>query len=178
MHRIKTTAKVPMLEELRIPASLIMETQKFEIAPQQELTMNFRICSKDPMGFAAVVFGNFLTYENAKNFLPEEVTEDEYTFVSDVEEGVQDMLDYLVFALETCKKLITGEINTTTVSGKLIPARNVTKLGAYLMCLGRQDLYVVMNNKNIYHPFGIPCLREVCSIIGVDFPKELIKVIG
>lgn len=177
MYKIKTSAKCHVAPELRIPASQIMTIQKFEIASQESIVFNFRACSKDPMGFASTVFGSFITYENAKVFLPESVTEEDYKYVSDLEEGVQDMLDYLVFAIETCKLLVSGEIDPTTTQGKIVSARSGIKLSAYLLCLGRHDLYTIFQNKASAHPHCLPQIKELCSRFGIDLPKELLKLI-
>lgn len=87
---------------------------------------------------------------------------DEWTYVDTVEEATQDFLDYMVFAWS---KIMDEK--------GLSAGRSVIKLGAWLRVLGRDDLYEIISDDDLYLPYGAPAIEKVCHEMGIEFPNNI-----
>lgn len=82
--------------------------------------------------------------------------------VQTTEEATQDFLDYMVFAWDKA----LGQRG-------LSAGRSIQKLGAWLQVLGRDDLHELINDENLYAPYGAPALIAVCERMGIQVPNDL-----
>lgn len=119
-------------------------------------------------GFDKEVYIEFLDFENAKEFLSEEYSkkvesgETEFKYVNDIHVAAQDFLDYMNFAWGKAQD-----------ERGLSASRSVAKLGAWLWMMGRNDLEEMINDDDLYNPYGAPALIAVCKEMGIKYPESL-----
>lgn len=122
----------------------------------------------DFFGFMASVAIPFLPKDVVYGMLNEEYREkldsgeDEHIQITDVYEGAQDFLDYMVFAW----------MKAMDERG-LSAGRSIEKLKAWMIILGRPDVATVLDDDNLYPPYGRPALRKACEMLGIDVPSYL-----
>lgn len=121
------------------------------------------------------IFGNekevlvhYLDFEYAKEFYKDEfVTDvlnnkkDKPLKIDDIFETAQDFLDYMIFGWS--KALDERSLSAS---------RTISKCGACLWLLGRDDLYYIIHSDVLYNPYGMPNLIEVCENLGIKVPEE------
>jgi len=117
--------------------------------------------------FERGVLFDFMELATMKPFLkPEFQTDDELakltTDTDNIEDAVQDFLDYMVFAW----------MKATDERG-ISASRSVCKLGEWLWILGREDLYDVIHDDSLYNPYGAPALIAVCEDLGIEVPEDV-----
>jgi hypothetical protein len=140
-------------------------------SPQEILKRMHSI--NDILGFERSVLAGFLPFEEIKTVASEEYIqkieskEEIFYYVSDIYEAVQDFLDYMVFAW--MKALDERGISAS---------RSISKLSAWLWLFGRDDLYDLIHNENLYNPYGMPALIEVCKALGIECPKDCLAFAG
>jgi len=165
--------KVPHLQYGRIEATdEFIEKNKFVLKTQDEIYQRLKKTSSGfmAMDFRPEVLINHLNYDLAKEFLNDEYKEKvdkgeiKSEYVSDIKEIVQDFLDYMVFAWGKAED-----------ERGISAGRSLQKLGAWLWLLNREDLETIINDDDLYNPYGSPALIEVCNQLGVEVPSSLVE---
>lgn len=128
--------------------------------------------ANDIFGFGTQVLADYLPKSVvAANLIANEAKEAfetaEFRQITDVEEAVQDMLDYWQFGLG--KALDRRGISAS---------RTVMKLGAWLWLLGREDLAAMIQDEANYNPYGMPALVALGDILGLEVPNECREFAG
>ena len=118
--------------------------------------------------FDREVFIDYLSYENAKSFYSDEYNLkiankelEQPLAITDIKETIQDFLDYMVFAWGKA-------IDERGISA----SRSISKLAAWLWLLGREDLEDSINRDDLYEPYGMPALIEVCNMLNINVPNK------
>jgi hypothetical protein len=127
-----------------------------------------RICDSDGFfGFSKEIYFQYLTKANLVKFTKSESRnsdlEAQDPVVTNIYKATQDLLDYIVFAWS--KALDQRGISAT---------RSIEKIGCYLWLLGRDDLFELIHQDDLYTPYGAPALIAVCDSLGIEVPQELI----
>lgn len=127
---------------------------------------------KDLFGFESEIYLDFLPLDLVKQDLkPEYVKEiedgKEQWNVTSFEDAVQDFLDYMNFAWDKAES-----------ERGISASRSISKLGAYLYCFGRKDLYELINDRSLYEPYGAPALIAVCEKLSINVPQSLREFAG
>ena len=128
-----------------------------------------RIENSNCFDFAANVLADYLNWSTAKKFYKDEYVKDveagkkkKPKRINDIYETAQDFLDYMVFGW------------MKAMDGRGISAgRTVNKLGHWLWLMGRDDLKAIINDDDLYNPYGTPALIAVCEKMGVEVPDDL-----
>ena len=130
-----------------------------------------RIESAGWLDFAADVLSDYISWKNAKQFYNDEYIksvksgkEKKPRMITDIYETAQDFLDYMVF----------GWMKAIDERG-ISASRTINKLGHWLWLMGREDLKHLINDEDLYNPYGAPALIAVCKKMGISVPKELIE---
>jgi len=135
-----------------------------------ETEISERIKNGHMFDFASDVLLDYLSWENAKKFYKDEYVkkidsgeEKRPKKITDIYETAQDFLDYMVF----CWMKAIDERG-------LSASRTISKLSHWLWLMGRDDLESLVNDDELYNPYGSPALIAVCEKMGIDVPKDLI----
>ena len=128
-----------------------------------------RINNDDIFGFAEDVLLDYLSWKNAKKFYKKEYVkkvedgkEEKPRRITDIYETAQDFLDYMVF----------GWMKAVDQRG-LSAGRTICKLAHWLWLMGRDDLKALIQDDDLYNPYGAPALIAVCKKMGIKVPKYL-----
>jgi len=130
-----------------------------------------RIENAGGFDFASDVLADYLGWEESKKMYKDE-------FVKEVEEGkkekpnkiddiyetAQDFLDYMVF----------GWMKSKDERG-LSAGRTINKLGHWLWLMGRDDLRRLVDDDELYNPYGMPALIKVCEEMEIKVPDDCIE---
>ena len=122
----------------------------------------------DFFGFSKEVAFRFLSFEDVKNHLSKEYLEKiekgeaKYVQVTDVMEGVQDFLDYMVFAWMKARD-----------ERGLSAVRSLYKLSAWMKILSRPDVADILLDDSLSASYGKPALRKVCDVLGIEAPDDI-----
>ena len=123
----------------------------------------------DFLGFSKDVAIYFVSFEEAKPLLKpeyvEKVVSGEKEFsppITDVMEAAQDFLDYMVFAW--MKAMDERGISAS---------RSITKLASWMRILNRPDIAAILDDDDLYDPYGRPALRKACVELGITYPDYL-----
>ncbi len=149
-----------------------IDKNKFKLRTQEEIVAKVKEYISQPsmFDFRPEVLMEHLNLESVKEFVKEEYLakvnsgEIQHEFCDNVLEATQDFLDYMNFAW--------GEAEDER---SLSASRSIQKLGAFLWLLNREDLVEVIDNDDLYNPYGAPALIEVCNQLGVEVPTSLIE---
>lgn len=120
------------------------------------------------LDFSSEVYPKFLSVEDSREFFKEEYFDKvasgelEIPPIPSLEEAAQDFLDYMNFAWGKAED--ERGISAT---------RSVQKLGAYLWLFGRDDLRRLIDDDELYNPYGAPALIAVCEEMDIDVPDSL-----
>jgi len=124
---------------------------------------------KDFFGFKTEVAIHFLPFDKVKKYykdefvkMVEEGKEEAPKQTTDVYEACQDFLDYMVFAW---MKAMDERGHSAS--------RSVLKLATWMRILNRTDVAEVLEDDNIYSPYGKPALIEACKMLGIKYPDYL-----
>lgn len=119
--------------------------------------------------FSSEILVEYLPWEMAKASYKEEYQKEvdsgtkTYVQITDLYEGVQDMLDYMVF----------GWMKALDQRG-ISASRTINKVAAWLWLFGRDDLRRLVEDDDIYNPYGAPALIELNKALGIESPEDLI----
>lgn len=111
-------------------------------------------------GFDKDAIVPYLSYENAKDFLKPEVTQEGWDKAKlEIKETVviEEMRDYMEFAWGKVKDHRGLSAN-----------RSVEKMGAWLFVLGEDELVAMTDDDGAYPQYGAPILAAICK--KYDFP--------
>ncbi len=121
--------------------------------------------------FAAEVLVDYLSWKNAKQFYKDDYVKEVESGkrekpkkITDIYETAQDFLDYMVFGW---KKALDKK--------GLSAIRTINKLSHWLWLMGREDLERLIQNDELYNPYGTPALIAVCEKMGIKVPEDLIE---
>lgn len=138
---------------------------------QKEIFERIKKESENPFSFSADVLIDYLDWEKSKQFYKNEYIkkvkdkkEKKPTKITDIYETVQDMLDYLIF----------GYMKALDERG-LSAGRTIDKLSHWLWLLGREDLKRLVNDNELYNPYGMPALIELTKALGLKVPEDCIE---
>lgn len=126
--------------------------------------------SKGGFGFDREVAIYFLSYTDVREKLNDSAKEKYdadpalWKTITDVNEAVQDFLDYMVF----------GWTKAMDERG-LSAGRTIEKLSAWMKILSRPDIAEILNNENRYAPYGRPALKDACDALEIIAPDYLWK---
>ncbi len=154
-------------ERIELPANFIAANKLSLKRSEKEIKERIEKGS-DPFCFGEAVLIDYLTYENAIPYLTEEYKEkvnkkgEKWRQITNVKEAAQDFLDYMVFAWGKAEN-----------QRGLSASRSIIKLGAWLWLLGREDLSELINNEDLYNPYGAPALIAVCDNMGIKVSDSL-----
>ena len=109
----------------------------------------------------------FLPFEVLKSYYKEhsvntEENDEDWRQITDIKEAAQDFLDYMVFAWKKA-------IDEKGVSA----SRSIDKLSAWMRILGRTDIAEILDNDDLFYPYGRPALKKACQILGIKHSEYL-----
>lgn len=134
---------------------------------QDEIFEKMKGGADDMFGFTVSILAPYAEYERSKEFYNDEYKakvasgEIKHEVSTDLVETVQDMVDYLIFGLG---KALDGR--------GLSASRTVSKVGAWLWLLGREDLERTIHRDDLYNPYGMRALIAVCEDLGIEVSQE------
>jgi hypothetical protein len=121
-------------------------------------------------GNATEVLCGYLEWDRAKKFYKGEYVEkvekgleEKPKQIDDIYEATQDMMDYLIF----------GYMKSMDERG-LSAGRTIEKLGHWMWLLGRDDLRRLVDDDELYPPYGMPALIALTKELGLDVPQDCI----
>ena len=149
-----------------------IKRNKFKMRTEEEISEKIEEYSKEDslFDFRPEVLVQHLGWDLAKKFYKEEYVdkvdkgEDKYEKISDIKVVVKNFLDYMVFAWGKAED-----------ERGLSASRSIQKLSAWLWLLNRDDLVTIINDDELYNPYGSPALIEVCNELGIEVPNSLIE---
>ncbi len=122
------------------------------------------------LDFKSEVLVNYLTFEDAKPYLSEEFRKEiesgsgQWQQITSIEKCVAEFLNYMEFAWGKAQ-------DRRGISA----SRNIDKLGMWLWIMNREDLQEILDDDDLYNPYGAPALVEVCNQLGIEVPSSLIE---
>ena len=157
-----TPIKVPggLVDRLIATPEFIHRNRLSLTRTQDEIVAKMKESSKYLFNFVPEVLVDYLSRENAKEVA-------EWAPITTIEETAQDFLDYLNFGWE--KALDQRGLSAS---------RTLNKLGAWLWLMGRDDLVELIDDDNLYEPYGMPALIAVAEKMGVDVPRKCRKFVN
>ena len=150
-------------DRLAIGLAEFAEKNNFKLISQDEIVKLMQKHSKSGFDFAPEVIVNFLEVESLRQFTRPDADLTGFKTFS-FEEGVQDFLDYLVFAWG--KALDERGISAS---------RSIQKLSAWLRIYNRPDLADILNDSSLYNPYGAPALLKVSNELGIEPPADFVE---
>ena len=106
-------------------------------------------------GFETGNLVNFLEFENAKEFLKDDVTKDEWEKVREFDPA-KEIKRYMSFAWEKAND-----------HRGLSSSRSLSHMRAWLWLDGQDDLLKFLDNDSNYAPYGKPVLSKICLHYGL-----------
>jgi len=144
-----------------------IQSNNLELVRTEEEILK-RIEDSDMFDFAPEVLADYLSWEKAKQFYKDEYVkkvdsgDKKYEKITDISEATQDFLDYMVF----------GWMKAMDERG-ISAGRTVRKLGHWLWLMNRDDLRRIIDDGELYNPYGSPALIAVCEEMGIKVPDNL-----
>ena len=126
----------------------------------------------DIFGFRKEVIIEHLPWELAKKYFKKDYVidiekgEKEFSHIDNIAEITQDFLDYMVFAWMKA-------MNERSISA----SRSIGKLATWMRILSRPDIADILENDDLYYPYGRPVLVKACEELGIDYPKYLNEIV-
>lgn len=167
-YKIKTLIepdeRIPVTKEFIKKNKLSLRRSKEEILKQIEEHRN------EMVDFWVAVLLDYVPFESVKHLLKEEALEKyesgecKWTVITDVEESVQDFLDYMVFAWRKAENM-----------RGLSASRSINKLSCWAWLLGRDDVMEILEDDSLYNPYGAPALVKACKTLGIKVPNRIVK---
>jgi len=147
-----------------------IKKNKFKLERTQAEILEKISSNDDFWGNKQEVLMDFLEWKNSKQFYKDIFVkkvnngeESEIKAITDIKEAVQDMLDYLIF----------GYMKSLDERG-ISSSRTIEKLSAWFWILGRNDLHELVEDDELYNPYGMPALIAVSEQMGLKAPKDCI----
>lgn len=133
----------------------------------KQLSEAYRIVFEDDFfGFYGEVIVPRLKYDDAKEWLQDDVTESDFREM--VEEYpktkdaiIEELRDYMDFAWGKCED-----------ERGISAGRSINKIAAWLMILD-DDLWQELHKGDDFYPYGAPLLAKVCDKYGFDAPETI-----
>lgn len=144
-----------------------IETNRLSINVQAAKDIMYRETSFF-LDFECEVAIDFLPFKEGRYFFNKdyirkvESGEVKHKYISDVKEGVQDFLDYMVFAWMK----VMDERGLSAM-------RSIIKLSTWMEILNRKDIADILSDEKLYNPFGRPALKKACDELGIKYPDYL-----
>lgn len=166
-------SKTPLSRERIFATEDFISRNRLSLKSQEEIIQKLHQIQETQsfMDFRPEVLIDFLSMENAKPFLNQDYVkklesgEEQYgDVVTTIEECAQDFLDYMNFAWGKAED-----------ERGISASRSIQKLGIWLWLMNRDDLRIIIEDDALYNPYGAPALIEVCSQMGIEVPKSLVK---
>ncbi len=162
--------KVTYLSTDRIFTSKeFIERNNLKLKSVDEICEIYKELGKDDfLGFSFDVFAKFVPFEKAKyNFEDDFINKvesglEKWTFINTIEEASQDFLDYMNFAWGKAED-----------KRGISASRSIEKLSMFLRIMGREDLAELIDDDDLYNPYGAPALIAVCDKMGIQVPDSL-----
>jgi len=115
---------------------------------------------KSPLSFDAEALINFLPYEEAKEFLKEGTTAEQWNkiYIKATRENViKEIREYMEFALGKAEN-----------HRGLSAIRSIEKMNAWIWLLDDEDKI----NWDNYANYGAPILKQICELYNLPFPDN------
>jgi hypothetical protein len=113
---------------------------------------------EDPLGFEVNIYIAYLTYENAKPYLKDEITKEDWD--SDYEHPTDRMRSYLGFAWEKANGRRGISAN-----------RSIMHYGAWMWLIGEDKFAEELLSFEGYRCYGKPQLKKICGYLGLEYQK-------
>lgn len=148
----------------------LIENNKLQLRTPDELATKFDELQKSSgmFDFRPEVLISYLTFESAKPYLNEDYVKEvesgtkQWEQIITIEKCAEDFLDYMKFAWGKAED-----------ERGLSASRSVQKLGMWLWIMNRDDLRRIIEDDELYNPYGAPALIEVCDTMGIEVPNSL-----
>lgn len=131
--------------------------------------IRYRILNDNGFDFTDVLV-DFLDFADGKEFYKDEYVKQVESGKEKkperikIEEATQDFLDYLVFGWSKAED-----------KRCLSASRTISKLSNWMWVLGRDDIVDVLQDNELYNPYGAPALVKASVLLGITPPKSLVE---
>jgi len=150
----------------------LIKKNKLQLKTQQEFVNKFDELknSGGVFDFRPEVLVNYLTFENAKPHLMKDYVKEveqglkQWEQITTIEKCADDFLQYMAFAWGKAED-----------ERGISASRSIQKLGMWLWIMNRDDLRTIIEDDDLYNPYGAPALIEVCNQMGIEVPNSLIE---
>lgn len=150
----------------------LITKNNLQLRSQNELSGKFNELqnSGEIFDFRPEVLINYLSFENAKPYLKEEYVKqvesgkERWEQIATIEKCAEEFLDYM--------KFVWGKAEDKR---GISASRSVQKLGMWLWIMNRDDLRRIIEDDDLYDPYGAPALIEVCNQMGIKVPNSLVE---
>lgn len=150
-----------------------ISANKLVLRTQEEISNKFKQITEEAkvqvFDFRAEVLMPYMEFETAKPFLKQDAIDLVTSNVepwkygkNEIKAITKEFLDYMQFAWGKA----TGRRGISA-------ARSIQKLSVWLWILGREDLETLIDDDNLYNPYGAPALVAVCNVLGVYVPDDV-----
>lgn len=142
-----------------------IEKNKLKLNKTSEEIVGKMNSNEDILDFGKDVLIDYLDYEHVKPYLKEEKVEElknSWKPITDLRVCAQDFLDYMVFAWGKAED-----------ERGISSSRSISKLSAWMWLLGRDDLRRLLEDEDLYNPYGAPALIKCCEELGIEVPNSL-----
>lgn len=165
-------SKTPLYYDRILVTPEFIEKNNLKLRSQEEILEKMKKITEEQasMDFSVEVIVYYLNWENIKPYLKEEYIEkvengeEQFNFVTSIEECAQDFLDYMNFAWGKAE-------NQRGISA----SRSIQKLSTWAWLMGREDISDVLQDDSLYNPYGAPALIKACNMLDISVPESLIE---
>lgn len=149
----------------------LIEKNNLFLRTQEEIAAKFDILQKSDnlFNFGPEVLLPYLTFENAKSYLKEEYVkkvesgEEKWEVPGfSIEKVAKDFLEYMEFAWGKAED-----------ERGISASRSIQKLSVWLWLMNQDDLKRLIEDDELYNPYGAPALIAVCDKMGIKVPESL-----
>ena len=161
---IEPDERIPVTKEFVKKNNLSISRTKEEILSKIEEHNN------QIFDFWTSVLLDYVPFETVKHLLKDEAIEQyesgkqQWNMITNIEESVQDFLDYMVFAWKKSEGM-----------RGLSASRSISKLSCWAWLLGREDIMKVLQDDSLYNPYGAPALVKSCKMLNIKVSNRFIK---
>lgn len=150
----------------------LISKNNLTLRTQDEISKKFdeRTSRGGMFDFWPEVLLNYLTFENAKPHLKEDYVkevesgEKKWEDAPNLEKTADDFIDYMKFAWGKAED-----------ERGLSASRSISKLSCWLWLMNREDLVRLIEDDDLYNPYGAPALIAVCKEMGIEVPDSLVE---
>ena len=166
-------SKTPLSQPRILVTENFINSNELKLRSQKEVSDHISdVVESDYFGFSTEVLIDYLDFNEAKKHLTDEyvkqIESGEKVYgratITTIEECAQDFLDYMNFAWGKAE-----------AERGISASRSISKLSAWLWLMNREDLVNVIEDDNLFNPYGSPVLISVCQKMNIDVPKSLIE---